>query len=175
MIIYKATNKINNKCYIGQTRHDLEFRKKQHISNAKKNVKTHFYNALRKYGADSFDWEVIFVTNDKDTLNIMKTYYITKYDSIKNGYNMVDGGNNNVMDIESVKLKHAKAMQSSTVRNKISESMKKLRKEYGFSQETRKKISDALKGNNNFGNCDTRSIPLLLCFRKWRRITLSFL
>ena len=60
------------------------------------------------------------------------------------------GGDNNVMFSEETKEKHDVKMRTAEVRNKISESMKKLRKEKGFSQETRQKISEKLKGNTHF-------------------------
>lgn len=159
MIIYKATNKINGKCYIGQTRHSLEHRKRVHLTKASQGIDTHFYQAIRKYGADNFEWEILCSANDKQRLNELETYYITKYDSIKNGYNMVDGGDNNIMDIESVKTKHDQVMQSESVRKKISNSMKKYRAGHPFTDEHRKKLSEKAKGNHNFGNPDTRSVP----------------
>jgi group I intron endonuclease len=158
MIVYKATNKLNGKVYVGQTRHSLDTRKRRHLHSARDGVVTHFYQAIRKYGEDNFSWEVICTTNNKKTLNELETYYINYYDSIHNGYNMVDGGDNNIMDIEQVKTHHAEVMASDEVRKKISVTMKKLRAEKGFSEETRKKISTSLKGNHNFGSGDTRSI-----------------
>lgn len=158
MIIYKATNKINGKCYIGQTRHSLEHRKTIHLRYAKKGVDTHFYQAIRKYGEENFEWEIICSTNNKKHLNELETFYITKYNSIQNGYNMVDGGDNNIMDIESVKTKHDKVMRSPEVRNKISVTLKKYRAEHPFTEEHRRKLSQKAKGNHNFGSGDTRSI-----------------
>lgn len=159
MIIYKATNIINGKCYIGQTRHSLEKRKSAHLRNAKKGVKTHFYDAIRKYGEENFRWEIICSTNDKARLNELEDFYIHKYDSINHGYNMVDGGDNNVMDIESIKTKHDKVMQSSEVRSKISNTMKrKIANGEFFTEAHRRKLSESAKGNHNFGNPDTRSI-----------------
>lgn len=38
MIIYKITNLINNKCYIGQTIKTLNIRKLQHINTSKRNI-----------------------------------------------------------------------------------------------------------------------------------------
>lgn len=163
MIIYKATNKINGKCYIGQTRHSLEHRKNTHLNLARKGVKTHFYQAIRKYGEDNFEWEIICSASNKQILNELETFYITKYDSIKHGYNMVDGGDNNIMDIESVKTKHTKVMQSDVVRKKISDAMKKYRLQHPFTDEHKKKLSEKAKGNHNFGCCDTRSVA---CFCK---------
>lgn len=158
MIIYKATNKVNGKCYIGQTRHSLEFRKSQHLRHARNNGSTHFYQAIRKYGADNFSWEILCSTNNKDRLNELETFFITKYNSIENGYNMVDGGDNNVMDIESIRNRHDKVMRSKDVRTKISKSMKRYRKENPFTEEHRRKLSEKAMGNHNFGTGDTRSI-----------------
>ena len=159
MIIYKATNKINGKCYIGQTRHSLEHRKTIHLRCAKKGVETHFYQAIRKYGEENFEWEIICSANDKKRLNELETFYIQKYDSIKHGYNMVDGGDNNVMDIESVKTKHDEIMRSAEVRKKISDTMKnKIANGEFFTTEHRRRLSESAKGNHNFGSGDTRSI-----------------
>lgn len=142
MIIYKATNKINGKCYIGQTRHSLEERRNAHYAKARQGIKTHFYSAIRKYGEDNFEWEIICTAHNKKILNELETFYITKYDSIKRGYNMVDGGDNNIMDIESVKTKHDEKMRSDEVRTKISASMKKYRQQHPFTEEHRKKLSE---------------------------------
>lgn len=158
MIIYKATNILNGKVYIGQTTHSLEKRKAQHFAKARKGIQTHFYNAIRKYGEDSFIFEVICVAGDKVTLNELETYYINKYDSIHNGYNMIDGGNNNVMFLPEVKDRHAKRLHSAETRKNISIGMKKYRAEHPFTDEHRKKLSEAAKGNHNFGSSDTRSI-----------------
>ena len=46
-IIYKITNKVNNKSYIGQTRQSIQFRWNKHIN---KKDKTYFHNAIQKYG-----------------------------------------------------------------------------------------------------------------------------
>lgn len=61
--IYCFTNKINNKKYIGQSR-DLETRKKSHLRNYDNpNLVTYnglFYRAIRKYGIDNFDYEILY-------------------------------------------------------------------------------------------------------------------
>jgi len=159
MIVYKAINKVNGKIYIGQTRKTLEARRNAHFRNARKGVNTHFYNAIRKYGEDAFEFSVICTAETKEDLNLLETYYIQKYNSIKCGYNMVDGGDNNVMDIEWVYNKHKQRMQSEETRSKLSATMKqKIAEGRFFTEEHRKRLSEAAKGNHNFGSGDTRSI-----------------
>lgn len=96
MIIYKATNIQNNKVYIGQTVGLLKTRINGHISESKRNVKNNkFHNAISKYGADSFRWEIIDKANSKDELNKLEIFYINLYNSTKDeyGYNTQLGGN----------------------------------------------------------------------------------
>ena len=55
--IYKVTNKINGKIYIGQT-NNFEKRKREHLLDKRTNHQA-FKRALNKYGFDGFDWEII--------------------------------------------------------------------------------------------------------------------
>lgn len=91
--IYRATNILTNKVYIGFTRFDVIGRSHAHLKNSKI-IKTKFYNAIRKYGWNSFIWEAIYQSKDYDhTLNVMENYFIVEHDSFKNGYNSTLGGN----------------------------------------------------------------------------------
>ena len=95
-IIYKATNKINNKVYIGQTIRTLEERIYYHYyraANQPEITHTHFINAIRKYGQEAFQWEIIDSAENKDELDNKEKYWIQYYDSIHNGYNIQAGGN----------------------------------------------------------------------------------
>jgi group I intron endonuclease len=95
--IYKFTNKINGKSYIGQTIQKLENRFSQHKSQSKRKVKKnqHFYNAIKKYGWENFIKEEILIcfTDIKD-LNQLETYFIDYFDTYNNGYNSTTGGEN---------------------------------------------------------------------------------
>ena len=152
MIIYKITNTVNGKVYIGQTTRSLNKRKAEHLAHAQNGVKTHLYSAIRKYGEHNFIFEEICKANDKQTLNELEIYYINKYNSIECGYNMVDGGNNNVMFIPEVKNRHAEKLRSPETRKNISEGMKRYRKTHPFTEEHRRKLSESAMGNNNFGD-----------------------
>lgn len=158
MVVYKVTNKINEKVYIGQTTKDLATRIKRHLQDGRKGDFTHFHQAIKKYGPDNFTFEILFEASNKTELNKMETYYINKFDSIRHGYNMVDGGKNNIMFNGKVKKKHDTIMGSKEVRDKISKSMKAYRKQHPFTDDHRQKLSQKAKGNHNFGTGDTRSV-----------------
>jgi group I intron endonuclease len=90
--IYKSTNKVNGKSYIG---FDSSWpnRKKRHKVNASSGKEGKFYEAIRKYGWKSFEWEILYQSEDKEhTLNIMEPQYIKEYDTFNCGYNMTEGG-----------------------------------------------------------------------------------
>ncbi len=93
-IIYKAVNKINGKCYIGQTSKKLSKRKTDHKSRANtKNFSiSAFYPAINKYGWDNFTWEILEYCDSKEELDEMEFHYILQYDTYKNGYNLTLGG-----------------------------------------------------------------------------------
>ena len=95
MLIYKATNKITNKSYIGQTIKKLDQRKSEHKHRAFfENSNTKFYNAIKKYGWYNFTWEILEESNEwsKEELDEKEIYYIQLYDTINNGYNILIGG-----------------------------------------------------------------------------------
>ena len=92
--IYKITNKINGKIYIGQAI-NINTRWYHHKNNAFiKNKNQALYQAMRKYGVDNFTIEQIDSAYSKDELNKKEIYWIEKYQSYKssNGYNRTRGG-----------------------------------------------------------------------------------
>ena len=90
-IIYKITNKVNGKSYIGQTRYTIEFRWRQHQH---KKDNTYFHNAIHKYGIQNFSVEVLEEC-DVEKLNSREIFYIAKYNTFKEGYNLTIGGEGN--------------------------------------------------------------------------------
>ena len=92
-IIYKATNKINNKVYIGQTTQLLKDRIHGHKNEAFNNILKNcpFHRAIVKYGLESFEIEKIEEVNN-ELLNEREIYWIDYYDSYYNGYNATLGG-----------------------------------------------------------------------------------
>ena len=78
MIIYKATNKVNGKVYIGQTTRDLSTRQCQHKWESKNKGGNYFYRAINKYGFDSFEWEIIRICDNMKSLNAYEKYYTSR-------------------------------------------------------------------------------------------------
>lgn len=99
MWIYKITNKINNKIYIGQSTHSVQKRFKRHLNDALSNrLDTHLCRAIRKYGPENFYVEEIDEASSQNELNQKEHYWINYYDSLHIGYNETDsvlkcGGN----------------------------------------------------------------------------------
>ena len=99
MIIYKITNLMNNKVYIGLTTTPLNNRWCAHIRESRKSH-LHLYSAMRKYGIDSFKIEQIDSADSIEKLGELERYYIKLYktDNPEFGYNNTRGGESNQWD-----------------------------------------------------------------------------
>ena len=96
--IYKITNTINNKVYIGQSI-DVKWRWYSHKCELRhgRHGNSHLQNAWSLYGEDAFNFELLEECSKED-LNIREQYYIDLYDSYNNdkGYNLTLGGGGTV-------------------------------------------------------------------------------
>lgn len=91
--IYKYTNLINGKIYIGQTTQTLERRHAKHLCQLSDN--TYFHRALEKYGAENFKLELVEDNIPCDELDEREKYWINEYESfytLGKGYNLTAGG-----------------------------------------------------------------------------------
>lgn len=161
--IYKATCIITNQCYIGFDS-NWPNRKKSHKRESKKNSNIKFYNAIKKYGWDNFEWEVIYRSKDDvHCLNVMEEYFINEYNSMKNGLNTTPGGNRGPIlsgkDNGMFGKTHSdKVKKDSSDRAKKTFAGKSYEELYGVekSNELKKIRSQKLKGKDNFGNKNPR-------------------
>lgn len=91
--IYKITNKLNGKIYIGKTNLFNPYdRFKEHKQDSKKarNKNRPLYRAFNKYGIENFEFTVI---EESDNIEDREKYYINLYKSFSNvGYNATKGG-----------------------------------------------------------------------------------
>lgn len=104
-IVYKITNSLNDKSYIGYTRHSIEDRWNQHVRSAFKCTGNRkFYNALVKYGVTVWKKEILVEVNDVNEAKTQEINFISKFDTYNNGYNATKGGDGNngiIMTTES--------------------------------------------------------------------------
>jgi len=88
MFLYKITNIVNQKCYVGFTSISIEDRFATHLRNSNyKRCSQKIYNAIRKYGKENFIVEQIYSGEDA----LEKENYFIKYYCAE--YNMAEGGN----------------------------------------------------------------------------------
>lgn len=136
MGIYYIKNLINNKIYIGQSV-DITKRFNTHKHRLRNNFheNTHLQSSFNNYGEENFEFGLIKASKER-YLNRLEKLYIKKYDSVNptKGYNHATGGNSN-----------SGWIVPQEIRDKMSEAHKG-RKPYEMTDETRQKISDALKG-----------------------------
>ena len=112
--IYKITNIINNKIYIG---YDSSYPKRinQHYLDSKKGKNSPLCDDIREYGWENFNKEILYQSDNKrHTLKVMENYFILKYDSFNVGYNRTMGGNGTLNSSrpksEEWKIKHSERM-----------------------------------------------------------------
>lgn len=89
--MYCATSP-SQKCYIGITRTSIKQRQASHKCQAKIGKKTKFYDAIRKYGIEKFDWKILKEVDTIEELLYWEKYFISKLTTINNGYNQCEGG-----------------------------------------------------------------------------------
>lgn len=147
MVIYKTTNLINGKIYIGQ-----DSRNNPNYYGSGKVLKS----AISKYGKENFQKEILEYCATKDELNEREIYWIQFYKSNISGYNISTGGNGgNLGNVVNDKIsKTIKLMyndpdsiyNSTEYRLKLSGA----KKGHVVTEETKEKISNAQKGVNGY-------------------------
>lgn len=90
--VYIATNRVNGKVYVGQTRLGVERRKARHFRAARCGAPQRFYQAIRKHGEDAFDFRELVVGPHGEWLDRMEIGLIAAYGSFGHGYNACGGG-----------------------------------------------------------------------------------
>jgi group I intron endonuclease len=145
MEIYKITNIVTNKVYIGKTLRSSKYRFDEHIRQALKDSDRclYLYRAIRKYGPNSFTWETLYVTNNVNDLNKKERGMIKEFDTRNPnvGYNIAVGGNGgDTLSIHPNKLEIYSRCSATFKKNKAGWTGKSL------PLEMRKRISNTLKG-----------------------------
>lgn len=126
MNIYKITNLINGKIYIGQeTKYDPKY------LGSGKVIK----NAVKKYGKENFKKEILEECKTKEKLNKQEIYWISFYNSTNKiiGYNLTKGGEggDTLSGLEKVDYKKYCDNMSKIINNRNSKLTKEEKKKYG--------------------------------------------
>ena len=141
--IYKITNIINDKCYIGSTWRSFKSRYKQHLTklNQGKHHCQHLQRAFDKYGKDSFTFEIIEIVSEESILLDREAFYINKYNGFTEGYNENPNPNFSPMFNENSKKKSSethkrlwKELEESMSKEEFLEYKKVYLEERGFVQ-----------------------------------------
>jgi len=151
VLVYKITNILNGKSYIGQTIKSLKTRWSNHCKDSSHCAV--LLSAIRKYGKGNFSISVIGEYTNIEDLNSAEEYFIELYQTLApNGYNIRPGGNY--------------SSQSEETKKKMSEAASG-DKNFWFgkslSKEHKLKISQALKGRKNPNNGNNGGSKRVVC------------
>lgn len=92
MNIYKITNNITNKCYIGLTINDINNRFYHHCYTAINNGGFYLHRSMRKHGIKNFTINLIDTADNLEDLKNKEIHYISEYNTYNHGYNLTKGG-----------------------------------------------------------------------------------
>lgn len=162
--IYKITNKINNKIYIGKT-NNLYQRMHAHLHIARHGATNEFYQnngkynyihrSIAKYGEENFTFESIDQHENEDMIFKLEIFYITKYSSnIREfGYNLTDGGEGSSgrkqSEISKQKIREKAIGRLHSEETKKQMSISRSGEGCGHSKLTKEQIPEILKLREN--------------------------
>lgn len=153
--IYRITNLINNKSYIGYSK-NYKIRWKQHENSINTNGGcTVLKQAILKYGLENFKFELMIICFD-EAMGSIEIEYIKKYNTqVPNGYNISSGGTATCGFTGKKHTEETKLKLSNYFKNKYNSLERKtklsLQAKKQFSiEENRKKMSDIIKNSTNF-------------------------
>lgn len=129
-LVYRLTNTVNGKAYIGITSRTLNARWSEHVERARQGLRgSRIYDALRKYGKDAFVREVLAEAESEEAVRLLEREHIIANDTYESGYNSNLGGEGFLKFPDHIRLKISMAQKGKII-----------------SAECRKKMSEAKLG-----------------------------
>ena len=166
--IYKITNQINGKSYIGKTMKTIQERWSEHCADYKRErcEKRPLYAAMNKYGIENFKIEQIEECSDQD-LSERECFWIEYYETFKNGYNATLGGDGKAyIDYDLVVANYQELQNCKKVAEKMgicTESVSKILKNRNIS----------IKSGQTYSK-ETRSKPVLMYDKSTQKFIQAF-
>jgi group I intron endonuclease len=146
--IYRITNRVNGKVYVGQTRVPKR-RWTDHQYAAKKNVDTYFYSAVRKYGASNFEYEIMEVctlaqADDREMYWIRRLRATDKEYGYNTSIGGTNGNNSTSQEVRDKISRAKKGVSTGPCPPERAENIRraKLASGYRHTEETKQKIKD---------------------------------
>lgn len=138
-IIYKITNILNKKVYIGQT-WNVDLKKYFTNSHIHHKGRPKLFNAIRKYGKSNFTIEKLLSVQTQIEADRIECEMILKHNSINRGYNIQLGGHGGKHSNET-KVKISNACKGKKISEIIKNKISKARLGMKFSEDTKNKMS----------------------------------
>ena len=162
-LIYKITNIIDNKVYVGQTWKTLDIRFYQHCS---KSGSIKLYRSIQKYGKNNFKIELVTIAHTQSIADYWEIYFIELFKSCdrNKGYNIRGGGSHGKLSKETRKKLSIASMgrvKTEEEKRKISDAQRGNKYNIGRKvlDETKNKISDKLKGRASPNKDNMKLLP----------------
>ena len=139
--IYKTTNTVNNKIYVGQ-------HKASTFNDQYKGSGIYLKRAIKKYGVGNFNVEFLDFANSREELNKKEIYWIDKFNSRNQdiGYNVSPGGESWPIMTDEIKQKLSIAHKGMVISEETRKKISKANTGHKHSEETRRKISQSNLG-----------------------------
>ncbi len=142
--IYRITNTINGKSYVGQTI-NLKTRITDHFKPSSKCP--YLANAIAKHGKDAFQHEILEDNIPQHYLDDREIYWIRHFNCVSpNGYNLKQGGDSGGVPSEETRRKISEANKGKTLSDEHRRKLSEINKGKILSTEHRRKMSEARKG-----------------------------
>ena len=161
-IIYLHKNKINGKCYVGQTCQKPETRWGK--DGWHYHEQEYFYRAIQKYGWDNFEHIILETNIDEDKVDERECYWGGYYHALApEGYSLSLGKNNNkIHSTESAQTKSEAALkkwQNDEYRKKVIKGRQTMWQE--ATPECREKMLANLKRDGTGGKTRSKKVQCI--------------
>lgn len=147
--VYKITNNINEKLYIGISV-NVKYRLKKHkwLLKNNKHFNPHLQNAYNKHGVENFSFQLI-ESCPIEELDEREKYYVDLHRALVDGYNLKSGGHKNFIFSEETKRKISESNKGRTVTMEQKEKIRKTLTGFKHSEEAKMNMGNSHKGEKN--------------------------